>query len=517
MVTMALEWQNIPSTDYASLQEGFINYAKFGEKGKASENMTLKNADKWLKDSKVFGKKLTTTDTSIGFKQVVGVKSRHMTFEQFKTFLQRLANKDKANAQKQLEQIVASLAANREPSKTAVTTAINSAGVRRLTDVSTYSGAHKERFDKATGKGLGKAGREDPKSASYVQGYKNSNKYDATRKVANQTRSSAAPATKARTPAAKPTARPAPAPKKPAVKARTATPDHEVPKRPSPKPTLNLSNAAQQVPLDPAVVPTPPPEPVISVELEPETPGRETENALLQSQEDINTQPLAAEKEECSENEIAALEVEKLEEIVPEVEVSPEEEKAMSLEPVELSEPDVVPEPEVAPESEVVPEAEIVPEAEVVAEPEVVPEPEVAEPDLADEPQVIGEPDMVADPDTPADSVDSSQAEEVSAEPSSVVEEPEVVSPPEVVPEPESLINLGTEEALEGSEPLPETPPQPVPVSPEAVSPAETDETNEELIQLSQNVTDGSPQDLISVEPTEEDEGKDNSDLTKSP
>nr|CAX73370.1 Tubulin polymerization-promoting protein (TPPP) [Schistosoma japonicum] len=33
----------------------------------------------------------------------------------------------------------------------------------RLTDVKTFTGSHKERFDAQTGKGLGKAGRVDPK------------------------------------------------------------------------------------------------------------------------------------------------------------------------------------------------------------------------------------------------------------------------------------------------------------------------------------------------------------------
>lgn len=46
----------------------FTNYAKFGEGGKSDgTTITLKNADKWMKQAKVFTKSLTTTDTGICF------------------------------------------------------------------------------------------------------------------------------------------------------------------------------------------------------------------------------------------------------------------------------------------------------------------------------------------------------------------------------------------------------------------------------------------------------------------
>lgn len=48
----------------------------------------------------------------------------------------------------------------------------------RLTNTNKYTGTHKERFDES-GKGKGKAGREDITDASgYVAGYKGSNTYD---------------------------------------------------------------------------------------------------------------------------------------------------------------------------------------------------------------------------------------------------------------------------------------------------------------------------------------------------
>lgn len=51
--------------------------------------------------------------------------------------------------------------------------------VDRLTDVSKYTGSHKQRFDE-TGKGRGIAGRKDlPDQSGYVQGYQNKDSYKA--------------------------------------------------------------------------------------------------------------------------------------------------------------------------------------------------------------------------------------------------------------------------------------------------------------------------------------------------
>nr|AAX30233.2 SJCHGC02172 protein [Schistosoma japonicum] len=46
----------------------------------------------------------------------------------------------------------------------------------RLTDVKTFTGSHKERFDPQTGKGLGKAGRVDPKPYFSTSGICNAKK-----------------------------------------------------------------------------------------------------------------------------------------------------------------------------------------------------------------------------------------------------------------------------------------------------------------------------------------------------
>lgn len=54
------------------------------------------------------------------------------------------------------------------------------AAVERLTDVSKYTGSHRQRFDEA-GKGRGIAGRKDVQDGSgYVQGYKDKDTYSKT-------------------------------------------------------------------------------------------------------------------------------------------------------------------------------------------------------------------------------------------------------------------------------------------------------------------------------------------------
>lgn len=52
--------------------------------------------------------------------------------------------------------------------------------MERLTDVSKYTGSHKQRFDE-TGKGKGITGRKDrPDASGYVSGYQNKDSYQNT-------------------------------------------------------------------------------------------------------------------------------------------------------------------------------------------------------------------------------------------------------------------------------------------------------------------------------------------------
>ena len=67
-----VDWSFMSDVDNKALNEGFKNFGKFGDRNFSGNNMTLKNVDKWLKEAGVIGKVITTTDTSIAFKQVVG-------------------------------------------------------------------------------------------------------------------------------------------------------------------------------------------------------------------------------------------------------------------------------------------------------------------------------------------------------------------------------------------------------------------------------------------------------------
>ncbi|GAU89426.1 hypothetical protein RvY_01977 [Ramazzottius varieornatus] len=68
----SVDWSSVDGGAMGQLKAGFENYGKFGDKTFTGNNMALKNADKWLKEAEVLGKKITTTDTSITFKKVVG-------------------------------------------------------------------------------------------------------------------------------------------------------------------------------------------------------------------------------------------------------------------------------------------------------------------------------------------------------------------------------------------------------------------------------------------------------------
>lgn len=49
------------------LQHLFAAYSKFGDTRSNGETITLTQSDKWMKQAKVIGKEITTTDTGICF------------------------------------------------------------------------------------------------------------------------------------------------------------------------------------------------------------------------------------------------------------------------------------------------------------------------------------------------------------------------------------------------------------------------------------------------------------------
>lgn len=161
------------STEPGSFLASFKAFSKFGDPKSDGKLITLSQSDKWMKQAKVIdGKKITTTDTGIYFKKH---KSTKLGIEQYKTFLEELTKSKKV----ELAEIKKKMANCGPPGFTGGASGVGKAAstVDRLTDVSKYTGSHKQRFDE-TGKGKGLAGRKDiPDTSGYVQGYQNKDTY----------------------------------------------------------------------------------------------------------------------------------------------------------------------------------------------------------------------------------------------------------------------------------------------------------------------------------------------------
>jgi hypothetical protein len=152
----------------------FKAFSKFGDTKSDGKHITLSQSDKWMKQAKVIdGKKITTTDTGIFFKKQ---KSMKLSIEQYKAFLDDLAKSKKV----EVSDIKSKMANCGPPGVSNATVPGKAASaVDRLTDVSKYTGSHKQRFDES-GKGRGIAGRKDLTDQSgYVQGYQNKDTYKA--------------------------------------------------------------------------------------------------------------------------------------------------------------------------------------------------------------------------------------------------------------------------------------------------------------------------------------------------
>ncbi|XP_011644248.1 TPPP family protein CG45057 isoform X2 [Pogonomyrmex barbatus] len=163
------------STEPGSFLASFKAFSKFGDPKSDGKLITLSQSDKWMKQAKVIdGKKITTTDTGIYFKKH---KSTKLGIEQYKIFLEELTKSKKV----ELAEIKKKMSNCGPPGVTAGVSGAGKAAstVDRLTDVSKYTGSHKQRFDE-TGKGKGIAGRKDiPDTSGYVQGYQNKDTYKA--------------------------------------------------------------------------------------------------------------------------------------------------------------------------------------------------------------------------------------------------------------------------------------------------------------------------------------------------
>lgn len=154
----------------------FKAFAKFGDSKSTGDAITLSNSDKWFKQAKVIdGKKITTTDTGIYFKQVAKTK-KALSLKEYQQFLEVIAKNKKVD----VEEIKDKLSTCGPPATTRTTPVATGGAVARLTDHTKYTGTHKQRFDEA-GKGRGKEGRQDvPAESGYVSGYKDEGNYSKT-------------------------------------------------------------------------------------------------------------------------------------------------------------------------------------------------------------------------------------------------------------------------------------------------------------------------------------------------
>ncbi|XP_076370463.1 tubulin polymerization-promoting protein homolog isoform X2 [Tachypleus tridentatus] len=176
-IKMAASGSESPKSgeESASFEEMFKAFAKFGDTKNTGDSITLFNSDKWFKQAKVIdGKKITTTDTGIYFKQISKVK-KALNLNEYNQFLENIAKNKKVD----VTEIKQKLSSCGPPGTSSKPTPKGSGNVvSRLTDHTKYTGSHKSRFDD-TGKGKGKGGRVDLTDGSgYVQGYKHEGSYD---------------------------------------------------------------------------------------------------------------------------------------------------------------------------------------------------------------------------------------------------------------------------------------------------------------------------------------------------
>ena len=143
----------------SSLEEAFARFAGFGGGGGAgsgAKEMDSSKFAKLCKECRLLDKKtLTPTDVDLIFTRSKPKGKRKISFEEFKVALGMIAAKKEVEEERLRELVLASGG----PASSG-TRADKDGILKRMTDSSQYTGAHKARFD-ASGKGRGKAGRED--------------------------------------------------------------------------------------------------------------------------------------------------------------------------------------------------------------------------------------------------------------------------------------------------------------------------------------------------------------------
>ncbi|KAM7535163.1 hypothetical protein Aperf_G00000100670 [Anoplocephala perfoliata] len=164
------------------LKASFLAFCDFTKKGSTTCNdKTLK---KICTDCKLYSKDMDQTRVDIQFRKHIGNAKKDVDFDGFLSFIQgpfadayASANKiSKEEAANQLKEKIAKC----NPGLNKATEIAKNEATTRLTDVTKYTGTHKQRFDAETGKGKGLEGREDiADDSGYVQGYKNKGTYDS--------------------------------------------------------------------------------------------------------------------------------------------------------------------------------------------------------------------------------------------------------------------------------------------------------------------------------------------------
>ncbi|CAI2731229.1 unnamed protein product [Schistosoma spindalis] len=146
------------------LKQSFLSFCNFVKKG--SNTATDKTIKKLCTDCHIYSKNLDTNRIDIEFRAHIGSTKRDVDFPGFVSFLEgRLAKVYAAANGMEHEEAVIELKrkiAETSPAIHGGTKISSDPTTSRLTNVKTFTGSHKERFDIETGKGLGKAGRVDP-------------------------------------------------------------------------------------------------------------------------------------------------------------------------------------------------------------------------------------------------------------------------------------------------------------------------------------------------------------------
>ncbi|CAG7823511.1 unnamed protein product [Allacma fusca] len=128
--------------DYPSFKELFYAFSRFGDPFAVGKQITLTNSDKWLKQAGVIdGELITTTDTSILFRRLFKA-AKKIGFHDFVQYIYELAL-EKGLDVRFLEH---KLMRCGPPSFSQITRPCHDKVIKRLTDVTKFTGAQRSRF-----------------------------------------------------------------------------------------------------------------------------------------------------------------------------------------------------------------------------------------------------------------------------------------------------------------------------------------------------------------------------------